>query len=118
MNRKLIKLGSAVVLFTIAVAALLGSMVVYAGTPLLGSDCGSTATIVGTDAAGKITLGIPDPETAATGVCTLRFGVAYTNPPACAAAVPRASGAGWCAEGVGGSPGAHRPGAGSPRSGC
>ena len=54
-------------------------------TPLLGIDCGTGAAIVGSDSAGKVTLGIPDPTIPATGTCTLSFSVPYTNPPACTA---------------------------------
>ena len=63
-------------------AVLVWSAASLAGTPTLGADCGAGAALVGTssDSAGKVTLGA-DP--AAT--CTLTFGVAYTNAPACTA---------------------------------
>lgn len=60
-----------------AAAVLLLSAPSFAGTPTLGQDCGSGATSVGTDAVGKVTLG------ATPLTCTLTFGTAYNNPPAC-----------------------------------
>jgi hypothetical protein len=60
-----------------AAAVLILSASSFAGTPTLGSNCGSGATIVGSDTAGKVTLGA-EPTT-----CTLTFGTAYANPPAC-----------------------------------
>jgi len=66
-------------------AVLLGSATALAGTPLLGIDCGTGAVIAGSDSAGKVTLGTPDPLIPATGTCTLSFGVPYTYPPACTA---------------------------------
>jgi hypothetical protein len=76
------------VVFSILVASgilLLCSATSFAGTPQLGPDCGTAAAIVGSDTAGKIILGTPDPEGPATGTCTLNFAVPYTNPPACTA---------------------------------
>ncbi len=55
------------------------SAISFAGTPTLGTDCGTGAAIVGSDSAGKVTLG------AGVGTCTLTFSVPYTNPPACSA---------------------------------
>jgi hypothetical protein len=67
-------------------AMLLWSAAAFAGTPTLGPDCGATgASIVGSDSAGKVTLGVPDPTLPVTGTCTLTFSVPYTNPPACTA---------------------------------
>jgi hypothetical protein len=43
-------------------AVLLGSAAAFAGTPTLEPDCGIGATIVGSDSAGKVTLGKPDPS--------------------------------------------------------
>ena len=62
-----------------ATVVLLWSVASFAGTPTLGPDCGAGAALVGTssDTAGKVTLG----DTPST--CTLRFGVPYTNAPAC-----------------------------------
>jgi hypothetical protein len=65
--------------------ALLWSARAVAGTPLLGADCGAGAAIVGSDAAGKVTLGNPERGGPVTGLCTLSFSVPYTNPPACSA---------------------------------
>jgi hypothetical protein len=53
-----------------------------AGTPAPGPDCGTGASIAGSDSAGKMTLG-EGVNTANT--CTLTFSVPYTNPPACIA---------------------------------
>jgi len=65
---------------------LVWSTISFAGTPSLGTDCGTGATIVGSDSAGKVTVGTPDPLVPATGTCTLTFSIAYSvNPPACAA---------------------------------
>jgi hypothetical protein len=51
----------------------------FAASPLLGPDCGTGAAIVGSDAAGKVTLG------AGVTTCTLEFSVPPLNPPACTA---------------------------------
>ena len=64
--------------------ALLWTAGAFAGTPTLESDCGVGATIAGSDSAGKVTLGKPDPNEV-NGTCTITFGVPYTNPPACTA---------------------------------
>ncbi len=65
---------------------LMLSTISFAGTPSLGTDCGTGATIVGSDSAGKITMGTPDPLIPTTGTCTLTFSVPYSaNPPACSA---------------------------------
>ena len=58
-------------------AVLFWSAFAFAGVPSLGSDCGTGASIVGSDSAGKVTLG------AAPSSCTLTFSVPYTNAPAC-----------------------------------
>jgi hypothetical protein len=65
--------------------ALLWSAAAFAGTPTLEPDCGIGATIVGSDSAGKVTLGKPDPSLEVSGTCTLTFGAPYTNAPACSA---------------------------------
>lgn len=65
--------------------ALLWSAAAFAGTPTLEPDCGLGATIVGSDSAGKVTLGKPDPSLEVSGTCTLAFGAPYTNAPACSA---------------------------------
>jgi hypothetical protein len=74
------RLGAVAVITT--VATLLGAVCAFAGTPTLGSDCGSGAALVGTssDSAGKVALGA-DPAQK----CTLTFGAPYTNAPACSA---------------------------------
>ncbi len=55
------------------------SAVSFAVTPILGTDCGTGAAVVGSDVAGKVTLG--------TGVttCTIEFSLPPLNPPACSA---------------------------------
>lgn len=60
---------------------LLSSSVSFAGSPTIGTDCGVGAAIVGSDSAGKVTLG----EGLRAGTCTLAFSVPYTNAPACTA---------------------------------
>ena len=73
-------------------AVLLWSAASYAGIPALGADCGQSASIVGSDSAGKVTLGA-----APSLSCTLTFSVPYPNAPACSATNetngPRALGA-------------------------
>jgi hypothetical protein len=64
---------------------LLCSAAAYAGTPSPGADCGAGATIVGSDSAGKVTLGTHERGVPVSGLCTLTFAVPYTNPPACSA---------------------------------
>lgn len=60
-----------------AAAVLILSATSFAGTPTLASGCGSGATIVGSDTAGKVTLG------ANNTYCVLTFSTAYSNPPVC-----------------------------------
>jgi hypothetical protein len=55
------------------------SATAFAGMPTLGAGCGSGASIVGSDTAGKFTLG------SNSGVCVLTFSTAFSNPPACMA---------------------------------
>jgi hypothetical protein len=62
------------------VAMLCWSAASFAASPLLGPDCGTGTTIVGSDTAGKVTLGAD-----AAGTCTLEFSVPPLNPPACTA---------------------------------
>jgi hypothetical protein len=86
MRRKLSSTKGVLSALLAGTAMLLWSAVAFAGTPILGPDCGATgASIVGSDSAGKVTLGIPDPLLPVTGTCTLSFSVPYTNPPACTA---------------------------------
>lgn len=65
---------------------LLWSATSFAASPTLGPDCGVGAGIVGSDSAGKVTLGTPaivgDPM---AGTCTLSFTAQPLNPPACTA---------------------------------
>jgi hypothetical protein len=61
-----------------AAAALMLSAASFAGaTPTLGSDCGAGASIVGSNSAGKVTLG------ATPATCTVTFTTPYANAPAC-----------------------------------
>jgi len=62
-----------------------------AAPPTLGSNCGAGATIVGSDAAGKLTLGAGASDTSR---CTLTFSVAGANAPACSG-VNETNGGGW-----------------------
>jgi hypothetical protein len=75
-------------------AALLLSTAALAGTPTLGAGCGSGANIVGSDTAGKITLGT------GSGVCVLSFSTAFANAPACMAMNETNGGAAATAAGV------------------
>ena len=58
-------------------ALLILSATSFAGTPTVGSGCGSGASIVGSDTAGKVTLGTGNTY------CILTFSTPFTNPPAC-----------------------------------
>ncbi len=61
-------------------ALLICSATSFAGTPSLGAGCGSSgASIVGSDTAGRVTLGT------GTGTCILTFSGTYTSAPACTA---------------------------------
>lgn len=64
---------------TVGSVVLLWSAVSFAGMPSLGLDCGTGASLVGSDEAGKVTLG------AGVSTCTLAFSVPPLNPPACTA---------------------------------
>lgn len=60
-----------------AAAVLILSATSFAGTPTLVTGCGTGATVVGSDTAGKVTLG------SGNTYCVLNFSTTYTNPPAC-----------------------------------
>jgi hypothetical protein len=79
MRRYSSKTSGALTALLAGTAMLCWSAAAFAGTPTLGPDCGTGAAIVGSDAAGKVTLG----QGATT--CTLSFSVPYTNAPACSA---------------------------------
>jgi hypothetical protein len=86
MRRHLANTGRALTAMLAGTIILSWSAISFASTPTLGPDCGLTgASIVGSDAAGKITLGVPDPTIPPPGTCTITFSVPYTNPPACSA---------------------------------
>ena len=85
MRRHLTRKGGALTALLAGTVVMFWSAISLAGTPTLGADCGTGASIAGSDAAGKVTLGVPDPLIPATGMCTLTFSVAITNPPACSA---------------------------------
>ena len=80
MRKEIIwKVRAGVAMFSAGAIMLLWSATSFAGTPRLESDCGAGATIVGSDAAGKITLGV------GVKTCTLTFSVTWPNEPACIA---------------------------------
>jgi hypothetical protein len=81
MRQNPLNIGGAQALLVVA-AIVLGSVSAFAGTPILGADCGAGAAIVGTssDSAGKVMLGTDPGQT-----CTVTFGAPYTNAPACSA---------------------------------
>jgi hypothetical protein len=85
MQRDRSKTIGAFVASVAGVFALLWSAAASAGTPTLEPDCGIGATIAGSDSAGKVTLGKPDPSLQVSGTCTVTFGTPYTNAPACSA---------------------------------
>ncbi len=63
-------------------ALLLWSATSFAAAPTLGADCGAGASIVGSDSAGKVTLGT---GASTTSTCTLTFALPSLNAPACTA---------------------------------
>src|SRR2546426_3151119 len=65
-----------------ATAVLLWSTASFAAPPTLGPDCGTGASIVGSDSAGKVTLGTGASNTS---TCTLTFASPGVNAPACTA---------------------------------
>jgi hypothetical protein len=85
MRRHFTRTRGALTAILVGTAVLFWSAISLAGVPTLGPDCGTGASIVGSDAAGKVTLGTPDPLIPSTGTCTVTFSVPYTNPPACSA---------------------------------
>jgi hypothetical protein len=85
MQRKKSKTTYLLTSFMAGAVLLVWSAASFAGTPTLGTDCGTTATSVGSDTAGKVTIGVPDPLLPYTGTCTLTFGTPYPNAPACTA---------------------------------
>jgi len=86
MQRHLTRKGGALTALLAGTVVMGWSAISLAGTPTLSTDCGATgASIAGSDAAGKVTLGVSDPLIPATGMCTLTFSTSYPNPPACSA---------------------------------
>jgi hypothetical protein len=79
MGHGISRIGATLCALTAAAAVVLWSATSFAGPPAVGPDCGSGAAIVGSDSAGKVTLGA-DP-----GNCTITFSTPYLNPPACMA---------------------------------
>jgi hypothetical protein len=77
MRRHLTNTNSARTAILVGTAMLFWSAIAFAGTPSLGANCGVGASIVGSDSAGKVTLGASQNE------CTLTFSVPYPNAPAC-----------------------------------
>ena len=78
--RHLVSTRSALAAFLAAAGVLFCSAVSFAGVPTLGPNCGAGASIVGSDSAGKATIG-----TGTANSCTLSFSVQYPNAPACMA---------------------------------
>ena len=74
--RVMSKMGALTVMMVGAVVLIL-SATSFAGTPTLVTGCGSGASVVGSDTAGKVTLG------SGNTYCVLNFSTAYANPPAC-----------------------------------
>src|SRR5206468_979419 len=74
--------GTTVMLMVLLVGAvlLLWPPPSFADPPTVGPDCGAGASIVGIDAAGKVTLG-----TGASNTCTLAFTSAWMRAPSCSA---------------------------------
>jgi hypothetical protein len=79
---------------TAGVAVLVLSATSFAGTPAPGAGCGSGATIVGSNTAGKLTIG-----TRST-TCVLNFTPAFNHAPACMAMNETNGGAHAVAAGV------------------
>ena len=79
MRRNLSKKRGALTAILAGTVLMFSSAIALAGTPTLGADCGAGASIVGSDSAGKATVG------AGANTCTLAFSVPYTNAPACMA---------------------------------
>jgi hypothetical protein len=77
--RRHLTVNSALTAILAGTAMLFWSAIAFAGTPSLGADCGAGASIVGSDSAGKVTVG------ASQNVCTITFSVPYPNAPACMA---------------------------------
>ena len=85
MQRKKSKMTNLLTSVVAGTVLFLWSGASFAGTPTLGTDCGTTAASVGSDTAGKVTIGTPDPLLPYTGTGTLTFGTPYPNAPACTA---------------------------------
>jgi hypothetical protein len=62
---------------TLGLLQVAGHIATSGSHPSLTGGCGAGESIVGTDTAGKVTLG------AATGTCIVTFASPYANPPAC-----------------------------------
>ncbi len=79
MRQAVLRTKAALAVLLAGMAALLWSTVSFAAPPTLGADCGAAASIVGTDSAGKVTLGN------GVSTCTLTFSLVPENAPACTA---------------------------------
>ena len=79
MRHRVMRKTGALAVMMAAAAVLILSATSFAGTPSLGSGCGSGATIAGSDTAGKVTLGQSNT------VCVLTFSAPLANAPACVA---------------------------------
>jgi hypothetical protein len=92
MGLGLLRTGGTITVTLTAVLAF--STALFAGAPTLGAGCGTGATIVGSDTAGKVTLGTD------SGTCVLTFSTGYTHAPACMAMNETNGGAHAIAAGV------------------
>jgi len=75
--RRRISAAAIAIAITIVMVITLGATISFAGTPILGADCGTGAAISGSDSAGKVTLGI------GVSSCTIEFSVPGDVAPAC-----------------------------------
>lgn len=78
MGQHSLRVRSVVTAVLVGAVLLLWSGVSFAVTPTLDADCGSGASIVGTDSGGKVTMGW-NVDIA----CTLHFSVPQVKAPAC-----------------------------------
>lgn len=101
MGRYLSRARGALIALLAGTAVVCWSASSFAASPTLGPDCGTGAAIVGSDSAGKVTLGAPAVVgTPMAPTCTLAFSTAYLNPPACTAMNETNGGGAAVAQGV------------------
>jgi hypothetical protein len=80
MRKVTVKSAAVAAGLVVAACCLLSAGSSSASLQTLGPDCGGGATVVGTDQAGKVTLG-----SSTEGVCTVTFSTELENAPACVA---------------------------------